>query len=790
MLLTHSPPAISPMMRHLILAGFTLLFGGSLLARPGSLEALLPPNLENDEAALLQAARAVEPELLAGGYRRYQLVAAHLAAWTEDGAVDKKDLQIDLFLPGESHDGPYPLLVYVHGGGFMGGNPFLNVFDERREFSRSFRYTLDHGVALASIGYRLAREGGWPAPVSDPLCGMRFLQQNGEHWNLQTDALILVGHSAGARSVALIGMVPQDDFHTQDLPWQNRPVNIAGTYLWAGAAYTRPEIEAFGEFGKPRWYSVPRLHHGEHPAWTESTRQSLRIRHNLPHISNTMPPLYMVRGASDYGGDHSDAETAVALWRDLGIEATLSIVPGGHSAAGPPEDLLAFINRHLREQPFIVPTADVLLTGRVLLDHQDPWAALEVLTAKHTTAGGTDIGPGEWIYPIHDFSLVWLPDHDAWPEEHQELARQARQMAAEHEARAARDYFSREDWFRAAEAARNVRKLIGTTPGMKDLLDQVEQGEQAEATFFQTLHRANQSWRQGQKEQAGEILARLEDPRLEVLRATVKAGFPGEVPAWADQHGVDLYGPWVAIELAADVTIHLRWIESGEWDLPEHLHYQLRGRVEDETVTRVEVKKGFWLAETPVTQAQWNALLRDELIKMIPGQTDLPRVRIDYLEIIAWLQTLSQSRTDLVARLPTEPEWIHAATGGGRKNVRGGTDVHSIHALNVDPDNPAPLPVTGLTPDLLGLQGMIGGVLEWTASGDRREARFNDDRGRLRIFRYPMSRGGAWSSLPHVLGVETREWHRHGNRQPDLGFRLAIGGDATAENWFDDVVRR
>lgn len=53
-----------------------------------------------------------------------------------------------------------------------------------------------------------------------------------------------------------------------------------------------------------------------------------------------------------------------------------------------------------------------------------------------------------------------------------------------------------------------------------------------------------------------------------------------------------------------------------------------------------------------------------------------------------------------------------------------------------------------------------------------------------------MSRGGAWSSFPQVLGVETREWHRHGNRQEDLGFRPVIGGGATADSWMEDIILR
>ncbi|MFP4158052.1 MAG: SUMF1/EgtB/PvdO family nonheme iron enzyme [Opitutales bacterium] len=754
-----------------------------------SIPAHLPPNLDNDESALLATARAVEPELLKNGYRKYELVSARVAAWTKDQQVEPKDLKANLFLPAEEdHKGPYPLLVYVHGGGFMGGSPDLNVHSDR-SFSNAFRYMLDHGVAVASVGYRLAREGGWPAPVSDPLCSMRFLQQNGAHWNLMTDRLALVGHSAGARSVGLIGMVPQDDFHTQGLPWKGKPVSIAGTFLWAGSINTKPLLDSFGEFGKPRWYSVPRLHHGEHPAWDVDTRHSIRIRNNSPHFSNQMPPLHMVRGRSDYGGDHSDATQAVELWQKLGIDAELDIVEGGHNTAGPPEKLLQFVKTHLVESPFEAPELDIDKTVRVLLELNDPLAALEVLSAAQTTEGGTQPPPGDWLFSMHEGSMAWIPDSADWPDEHRSLASQAKEQAAILEADAAKQYFERSDWFRAGEAARNVRQLSGESD-LADTIAEIEERVAEEADLFKTWHRANQLWLSGEQAEASELIERHNTPRLTRALAAAKAGeFPPPVPGWADQHGTDLYGPWAAIELKDDVAIRLRWVAPGSWDLPEYLHYQPRGRAKDEPITRIEVEAGFWIAETETTRAQWKALLNDKAIAAEELSADPPRTRKDYLQIVDWLKKLSEQKESLLARLPTEAEWLHAATGGGRSDLRGGTDLHAVHALNVNPEDPASSPVDSVVPDAMGLYGMIGGVLEWTASGNHREARFNDENGRFRIFRYPMSRGGAWSSFPHVLGVGTREWHRHANRQPDLGFRLIIGGEATADNWLNDVVK-
>ena len=752
--------------------------------------ALVPPLPEQDEAALLEAAKAVVPTVLENGYRHHRLVAAVLPVWTQTGEVEAKDLVVNLILPAETHPGPYPLLVHVHGGGFIGGTPDIHVHDPRRSFSESFRYVLDHGVAVASVGYRLAREAGWPAPVSDPLCGIRFLQQHGAHWHLRTDRVVLVGHSAGARSIGLIGMVPQDEFHTQGLPWTGVEARVAGTFLWAGGILTKPMLDTFNEFGKPRWYSVPILHHGPHPAWNEATRHSLRIRNNFPHLSNAMPPLYMVRGDQDYGGDHRDAEAAVALWQALGIPAALSVVRGGHSAAGPPEALLAFVRQHLITEPFSAPAHDPLRTAEVLLAHDEPFGALEVLSAAHTTEGGSHPGPGSWIMLLSEGSLLWLPEVSAWPEAHQTLAQQARDQLAAREAAAAAAFAERADLFRAAEAARNVRRLTGDPCPMQALLEDIETNNARQTDLFRSLHAANRLHQAGNPAEAQHLLHAVDHPQAAAILARAGEAFSLPVPAWADRHGMDLYGPWVALDLREDIAIRLRWVEAGAWDLPPFLHYQPRGRLEEAPVTRVEVPEGFWVAETPVTRAQWAAVQQDGPVALDEPQAVLAASRRDYLQIMDWLAKLSARHETLLARLPTESEWLHFATAGGRyTSARGGTDDHAIHALRVDPASPEENSVYDVVPDALGLYGVIGGVMEWTASGDRREARFQEG-NRMRIFRYPMSRGGAWSSFPHVMGLETRDWHRHGNRQTDLGFRLIIGGAATAENWLEDVIVR
>ena len=87
-------------------------------------------------------------------------------------------------------EGPFPLIVFVHGGGFSGGR--------KDEFTIAFVFKLvSQGYAVASVEYRRALEAPWPAQIHDVKAAIRWLKAHGEELNLKTDRLLMCGNSAG-----------------------------------------------------------------------------------------------------------------------------------------------------------------------------------------------------------------------------------------------------------------------------------------------------------------------------------------------------------------------------------------------------------------------------------------------------------------------------------------------------------------------------------------------------------------------------------------------------------------
>jgi acetyl esterase/lipase len=113
---------------------------------------------------------------------------------THDGVA----LAGDLYLPKGA--GPFPVLVGVHGGGWVQG--------ARSQFQHWGPYLAARGYALFAISYRLAKAGQktFPHAVQDVLAAVQFVRGNARTFDLAPDRVAIFGHSAGANIGALAAL--------------------------------------------------------------------------------------------------------------------------------------------------------------------------------------------------------------------------------------------------------------------------------------------------------------------------------------------------------------------------------------------------------------------------------------------------------------------------------------------------------------------------------------------------------------------------------------------------------
>ncbi|HWM16447.1 MAG TPA: alpha/beta hydrolase, partial [Microbacterium sp.] len=151
-----------------------------------------------------------------------------------------RPLSLDLRTP---HAAGAPLVVFLHGGGFLRGS--RKVFTPGISDAQSFDRIVAAGFAVASCEYRLSGEARFPAQLDDVDAAIEWLQTHGPDHGIDAARLVLWGVSAGATLAALTGLRrgdvrgvvdwfgPTDLFamaehDTEEAPWDTREARWLG----------------------------------------------------------------------------------------------------------------------------------------------------------------------------------------------------------------------------------------------------------------------------------------------------------------------------------------------------------------------------------------------------------------------------------------------------------------------------------------------------------------------------------------------------------------------------------
>ena len=129
-------------------------------------------------------------------------------------------------------EGPSPVLVYIHGGGWRNG--------DRTKVGSLLRQCLDRGISVVSVSYRFVQEAGDErppvrAPLTDAARAVQFVRSKAGEWGLDKRRVALSGSSAGACSSLWIAF--RDDLAD---PASKDPVARESTRV-LGAAVVGPQ---------------------------------------------------------------------------------------------------------------------------------------------------------------------------------------------------------------------------------------------------------------------------------------------------------------------------------------------------------------------------------------------------------------------------------------------------------------------------------------------------------------------------------------------------------------------
>ena len=258
-------------------------------------------------------------------------------------------------------------------------------------------------------------------------------------------------------------------------------------------------------------------------------------------------------------------------------------------------------------------------------------------------------------------------------------------------------------------------------------------------------------------------------------------------PPWASAWGDDPYGLWADLNVNG-ATQRMRWIEPSG---PEGFlmgstkkeRIAIRDKDAREWANQYEQERrketvgtGFWLADTPCTQAFWTAVVGEN-----PSHFgDRPDAAERPVENVRWDDVMDQ----FIARftqnpdwgtegrlcLPSELEWEYAARAGTRTAYWWGDTPDDMRA-NWGRLHEGTTPVKDYPPNPWGLYDMHGNVWELCADvwRDRRDAPEAQPDKSPRVVR-----GGSWIILPGDARAACRLWRPRSVANQSQGFRFAL----------------
>lgn len=272
-------------------------------------------------------------------YRKAELPAEQVlrdVCYVAGPGCDTDRHRLDLYLPLGAKD--WPLLVFIHGGGWDSGDKSQRA-GGADVYANIGRHFATQGVGTAVINYRLQPAADWRGQVDDVRQAVRWLHEHAREHGGRPDRIFLMGHSAGGYLAAFVGLTAPagETFGIRGV------ISVSG----AGLDLTDSLTYALGE--SPRYYEK-RFRDSD----TTGTWQ--RDASPVSQVHTGAPPFLILYAGGESRKLKRQAQCLAQALERAGVEQSVVVVPGeSHSrivlTLSRPDKtavpaILAFIRRH------------------------------------------------------------------------------------------------------------------------------------------------------------------------------------------------------------------------------------------------------------------------------------------------------------------------------------------------------------------------------------------------------------------------------------------------------------
>jgi acetyl esterase/lipase len=226
---------------------------------------------------------------------------------------------VDVYVP--ATPGPHPLVLYIHGGGWMGGH--TRHSGALADFPKVLAALAAEGFTVASLEYRLSGEAAFPAQLKDSNAALRFLRAHAADYRIDPKRVGVWGGSAGGHLAALTALTCRNtelDPASANDGCVQAAVTWYGVYDFTGMTAT-PDGNAAGA----------RLLHcaGTCPP------DKIRMVSPVSYIDAKDPPFLLIHGNDDKVVPVAQSHTGEATLKKAGVSVESIYIPGvDHSFIG------------------------------------------------------------------------------------------------------------------------------------------------------------------------------------------------------------------------------------------------------------------------------------------------------------------------------------------------------------------------------------------------------------------------------------------------------------------------
>ncbi|MEX1040890.1 MAG: alpha/beta hydrolase [Pirellulaceae bacterium] len=262
--------------------------------------------------------------------------------------VEGQSLQLDMAHP--EGEGPFPALVFIHGGGWTGGN--------RQAFRGPIQEAAGRGYVAVSISYRLmtfdmekkettTAKPIFPTQIHDCKAAVRWLKAHAEKYHVDSDRIGVIGASAGGHLALLVGLAGKE----ADLEGSGPHLDQSSDVQAVVNIFGPTEMVTAHQGSTLAW--IFRLFMGGTP---EETPETYKAASPVTYVRAGAPPILTLHGDQDPVVPVQQAELLDERLKEAGAPHTLMILKGqGHGFAAAAqqkanEATWKFFAKHLKNE--------------------------------------------------------------------------------------------------------------------------------------------------------------------------------------------------------------------------------------------------------------------------------------------------------------------------------------------------------------------------------------------------------------------------------------------------------